>query len=239
MLSVSLLAATFITGLLTFFAPCTIPLLPAYLAAVSGVSVGSVQGGEVGVRGRGRLVVGSVLYVAGFSTVFVAGGVTAGSIRGAERPIELVGGVLMIAFGLLLAGVLRIAPLARELRMPIPDRLRRGGPLAAYPLGVVFGIGWTPCVSAYLSFALTLAAGTRHAVAGGVLLLSYAVGIGLPFIAIALVWASLPQLPRLASRLARPLSVIGGVTTVALGLLLVSGRYHDLTSFLAQFTTTT
>jgi cytochrome c-type biogenesis protein len=106
-------------------------------------------------------------------------------------------------------------------------------------MGVVFGIGWTPCVGPYLAAALTLAALSAHAIAGAFLLVVYSLGLGLPFIATALVWASLPDLPRTLNRFVRPLTLAGGVITVALGVLIATGAYSHLTSYLAQLSTPT
>jgi cytochrome c-type biogenesis protein len=104
-------------------------------------------------------------------------------------------------------------------------------------VGIVYGIGWTPCVGPYLGTAFVLAASSAHVATGALLLATYSIGLGLPFVLIALLWASLPSLPARAARLAGPMTRIGGVLTAALGLLLLSGWYTHLTSFLAQIST--
>jgi cytochrome c-type biogenesis protein len=109
----------------------------------------------------------------------------------------------------------------------------------AFLVGIVFGLGWTPCVGPYLAAALTLAALSSHALTGALLLVVYSLGLGLPFIAVALLWASLPELPRRLNRWVRPLTLAGGVITVALGVLLATGAYTHLTSYLAQLSTPT
>jgi cytochrome c-type biogenesis protein len=194
---------------------------------------------------RLRLLAGSILYVAGFTVVFVLLGLTAGGIarvaNGAVsgRIVEIVGGVAVILFGLAIIGAVRVGLLERTAGFQLPERLRRRGVLGAFLVGVVFGIGWTPCVGPYLAAALTLAALSAHAFAGAFLLVVYSLGLGLPFIATALVWASLPDLPRRLNRFVRPLTVVGGVITVALGVLLATGAYSHLTSYLAQLSTPT
>jgi len=243
MITVANLVATFVAGLASFLAPCTVPLLPAYLATVSGVSAADLA--DQGRRGsfRGRLVAGSLLYVAGFTTVFVVLGLSAGGLArfasgaGSGRAVEIVGGVLVIVFGLGILGVVRFGWLERGRALALPQRLQRRGVAGAYLIGVVFGIGWTPCVGPYLAAALTLAAISAHAAAGAVLLIAYSLGLGLPFLLVALAWASLPGLPRRVARLARPLTIAGGVMTVALGVLLATGAYSHLTSYLAQLST--
>jgi len=243
MLSIATVAATFAAGLASFFAPCTVPLLPAYLACVSGA--GAAELTDPGLRRsfRARLVAGSLLYVAGFTTVFVALGLSAGGIAriasgpGTGRAVEIAGGVVVALFGLAICGVARIGWLERARTIELPARLRRRGVAGAFLVGVVFGLGWTPCVGPYLAAALTFAAISSHAAAGALLLVAYSLGLGLPFVAAALLWASLPQLPRKLSKLARPLTLVGGVVTVGLGILVATGAYHHITSYLAQLST--
>lgn len=243
MITAANVLATFVAGLASFAAPCAVPLLPAYLATVSGVSAADMADAERRGSFRGRLVAGSLLYVAGFTTVFVVLGLTAGGLArfvnsaGSGRAVEVIGGVLVIVFGLSIVGVVRFGWLERVRALALPQRLRRRGVAGAYLVGVVFGIGWTPCVGPYLAAALTLAAISAHAAAGALLLIAYSLGLGLPFVLVSLAWASLPGLPRRLTRLARPLTVVGGVMTVALGVLLATGAYTHLTSYLAQLST--
>lgn len=252
MLSLGAVAATFVAGLASFLAPCTVPLLPAYLACVSGAGASDLASapGAEGTEARpsrrlgfrGRLLAGSLLYVAGFTAVFIALGLSAGSVgrvaQGAPgRAVEIAGGALVILFGLVIMGVVRFAPLERVYALRLPQRLQRRGVAGAFVVGAVFGVGWTPCVGPYLAAALTLAAVSSHAAAGAVLLAVYSLGLGAPFVIVALLWASLPQLPRRLTRLARPVTFAGGVLTAALGVLLVTGAYTHLTSYLAQLST--
>lgn len=246
MLSLAAVAATFVAGLASFVAPCTVPLLPAYLACVSGAGAAELADPASAEARRGRfrsrLIAGSVLYVAGFTAVFIVLGLTAGSLgRLAQGPsaraIEIAGGVLVVLFGLAIMGVVRFGRLERVYALRLPARLQSRGVAGAFLVGAVFAIGWTPCVGPYLAAALTLAAVSSHAAAGALLLGVYAIGLGMPFILVALLWASLPQLPRRLTRLARPVTFAGGLLTVALGVLLITGAYTHLTSYLAQLST--
>ncbi len=241
MISIASLVATFVAGLASFLAPCSVPLLPAYLAAVSGAAAADLADNRRRRDLRGRLVLGSILYVAGFTTVFILLGIGAAgighSVRQVERGVEIAGGILLVFFGLVVVGALRLPFMERVRGLSLPDRLRGRGVVAAYLVGAVFGIGWTPCVGPYLGVAFVLAASSAHVLSGAALLLAYSIGLGLPFVLIALLWASLPTLPARVARLAKPMTRIGGFLTVALGILLLSGWYTHLTSYLAQIST--
>jgi cytochrome c-type biogenesis protein len=241
MLSTFTLAATFVAGLASFINPCTVPLLPAYLSYASGVSAADLADPLRRSAYRGRLVAGTLLFVAGFTVVFVLAGVGAGglgrSVKRGERGVEIVGGLAMVVFGLALAGVLRARVLQRGRRLSPPAWLQRAGIWGAMPFGAVFAVGWTPCVGPYLSAALALAATGAHAGDGAILLAVYSFGLGAPFVAAALLWASIPDLSRRATRWAIPAARVGGGLMVGLGILLISGQYSRLTSVLAEIST--
>jgi cytochrome c-type biogenesis protein len=231
--------ATFSAGLASFVAPCTLPLVPAYLAYAAGMT--GLDGADAQTRAqpRGRVVVGTLLFVCGFSIVFVALGIAAAGIGHAVHSIstavQVVGGALLVVFGLVLAGVVRVPGLDRTFHAVSPGRLRGFGVGAGLPFGVVFGIGWTPCVGPFLGSALTLAAVAGHATEGAFLLAAYALGLGLPFVGVALLWASLPALPRALGRFGAAATRISGLVIVALGITVATGLYAHVTSFLAQF----
>jgi cytochrome c-type biogenesis protein len=233
------LVATFSAGLVSFVAPCTLPLVPAYLAYAAGLTGLDIADPRSRKRARGRLLIGTVLFVLGFSIVFVALGIAAGGIghavHSAGTAVQIAGGVLIVIFGLLLAGVLRIPGFDRSFRPEAPERMRRFGLGAALPFGVVFGIGWTPCVGPFLGSALALAAVSGHAIEGAILLAAYALGLGLPFLVVALLWASFPGLPRALGRFGAASSRVGGLVIAALGVAVATGLYSHVTSFLAQF----
>jgi cytochrome c-type biogenesis protein len=238
MVSLPTLIATFIAGLGSFLNPCSLPLLPAYLSYAGGISASDLADPVRRERLRGRLVGGTLLFVAGFATIFVLLGIGAGGlgrqVRQAQRPVEIAGGAAMVVLGLALTGVLRLDWLERGRRLELPARLRGAGVWSALPLGAVFAIGWTPCVGPYLASALTLAAVSSHVGAGALLLAAYALGLGLPFVIAALLYASLPDLGRRMTRYAVPAARLGGILVAALGVLLLSGQYSRLTSLLAS-----
>ena len=241
-ISLTTAVATLGAGLASFLAPCTLPLIPAYLGAVSGVAAQDlVEPGAPVASLRVRLLTGSLLYVAGFTIVFVLLGLGAGGIgfelTQARRPLEIIGGTLMIVFGLALTGVLRIPLLERTLRADISGFAARRGTRAALPIGMLFGLGWTPCVGPYLGSALTLAAIGGTSLQGAVLLGLYSLGLGLPFVVVALLYGSVPGLPQKLSRMAPVAAAIGGTITAVFGVLIATGLYVHLTSWLASVST--
>ena len=229
------LAVAFGNGVLSFAAPCTVPLLPAYLGVLSGASAGVAPD-----RRAARLVLASLLYVAGFSVVFVALGVFAGSagrtVRLAGGPAQRIGGVLVLMVAAMLLAEARTGWLSRISNGERGrGRLARSSALwAPFALGLVFGTAFTPCVGPFLAIALALAANTGDTTRGGVLLLAYALGIGVPFVLAALGVASSERFARWLSRASGVLSYVAATLLGVLGLLLIAGQYDVLSGWLAQ-----
>ncbi len=233
------LVSTFSAGLVSFVAPCTLPLVPAYLAYAGGLAGIDLSDAATRERARGRLLAGTLLFVLGFGVVFVLLGIAAGGIGHAVHSwgtvVQVVGGLLLVVFGLILAGVLRLPGADRNYRFEVPERMRRLGLAAALPFGVIFGIGWTPCVGPFLGTALSLAAVSSEALQGAILLAAYALGLGLPFVVVALVWASYPGVARGLGRFGAASSRVAGLVIAALGVAVATGLYSHVTSFLAQY----
>jgi len=233
------LVSTFAAGLVSFVAPCTLPLVPAYLAYAGGLAGMDLNDAATRERARGRLLAGTLLFVLGFGIVFVLLGIAAGGIGHAVHAwgtaVQVVGGLLLVVFGLILAGVLRLPGADRNYRFEVPERMRRLGLAAALPFGVIFGIGWTPCVGPFLGTALSLAAVSSEALQGAILLAAYALGLGLPFVVVALVWASYPGGARGLGRFGAASSRVAGLVIAALGVAVATGLYSHVTSFLAQY----
>jgi cytochrome c-type biogenesis protein len=207
-------------GVVSFLAPCTVPLLPAYVAVLS--------------TGERRLVPAALLYVLGFTVVFVALGLAAGglgrAVRASGSGAQRVGGVVVVAFGLLLLLDARLGLLSR-----LPAR--RLVATTPFALGLVAGTAFTPCAGPFLGAVLTVSALQGATLRGGVLLAAYALGLGVPFVAAAYAVSASPRLTRGLTRASRVVSVVGGVLLLALGGLLVSGAYGGLASRLADVVT--
>jgi len=222
--------ALFGAGVASFLAPCLVPLLPAYLGLIVGESA---EAGDAA-----RAVPATIVFVAGFATVFVGFGVVAGIVGHSLSPaavgVQRVGGVLVAVFGLVMLGVVR-GPLARERRL-LPSVARRAGRTRPFVMGVAFGAAWSPCVGPLLGAALVVAARSGQPVRGGLLLLAYAAGIGVPFVVAALGLASSPGLARGLRRVGPVIERVAGGLLVVLGVLLATGAYRTLSSYLARFT---
>jgi cytochrome c-type biogenesis protein len=221
--------ALFGAGVASFLAPCLVPLVPAYLGMIVGES------GDSG--DTAAAVPATIIFIAGFAAVFAALGVAAGSIGSSlssvQDVLQRVGGVIVVVMGLILLGVVR-GRLVRERR--VINRLPNvGGSARPLVLGVAFGAAWSPCVGPLLGAALVVAAHGGQPVRGGLLLLAYAAGIGVPFLLASLGLAASPGIAARVRSIGPALERIGGVLLVVLGVLLATGTYAHLTSYLAQF----
>ena len=219
-----------LAGLVSFFSPCVLPLLPGYLSYATGMAAGEIAEG----RGRGRVLAGTLLFIAGFALVFVATGALVGSLGGLlltwRRPITVVVGLLTIALGLLFAGWL---PIGRgAVRLNVAPKV---GVAAAPLLGIVFGLGWTPCIGPALSVVLNLALNEATALRGGLLAFVYALGLGLPFVIAGLAFTRMSRAVGWVKRHHLAVQRTGGIVMVAVGVLLVSGWWDHLISALQQW----
>jgi cytochrome c-type biogenesis protein len=226
----------FAAGALSFFAPCVVPLLPAYVSYMTGAALSDIRS-DPGAY-QARVVKGGLLYVVGFGLVFVSLGVAAGiageGLKADAVVLQRIGGVVVIVMGLALAELLpaRLTQLTFN-PLTISQPGRSGGAAAPLVLGVVFGTAWTPCVGPVLASILVLAANSHRALLGGTLLTAYTLGLGLPFVVTSLLLASFPSMMRPLQRIAAITSRVAGVLLIALGGLLVLGLYTQIAGYLA------
>jgi cytochrome c-type biogenesis protein len=220
------LPVALVAGLLSFFSPCVIPLLPGYLSYATGLSGADLEDAH-----RGRMLLGSLLFVLGFSTVFVLFGAAFGAAGQKlfvhRETITVVLGYLVIVLGLAFAGLVPF--LQRDVRV---HKVPAVGLVAAPFLGFLFGLGWTPCVGPTLSAILSLSAHEATAGRGALLSGVYALGLGLPFVAAGLAYRRALGAFAVVRRHQAWVTRIGGVMLVLVGLLLVTGWWDWIVNWL-------
>lgn len=204
-----------IAGLISFLSPCVLPLVPGYLAFAAGMS-----------KSRGRVLAGSLLFILGFTFLFVSYGALFGGlgskVLGHQRIITQVLGIFTIALGLIFMGRF---PMMRTFR---PALSTTGGLIGAPLLGFLFGVGWTPCIGPALAAVETLAFEEASALRGAVLSLGYCIGLGIPFILSGLFLDRSTNLRRFLTKRGNLISTMGGSLLVLIGLLQLLGIWNDL-----------
>lgn len=209
-------------GLVSFFSPCVVPLLPGYLSYTTGLSGADLENAR-----RGRMLLGSLLFVLGFSLVFISFGALFGAVGEwlvvYQRQITIVLGSLVILLGLTFMGVVPL--FQRDLRI---HRVPAVGLAAAPVLGVLFGLGWAPCVGPTLTAVVSLASQEATAGRGAVLGFFYCLGLGVPFIVAALAYRRMLGAVAWVRRHQVWVTRFGGLMLVAVGLLLVTGWWGHL-----------
>lgn len=226
-LSLSAAALAFVAGLLSFISPCVLPLLPVYLSLISGVAVADLGGG------RRRLLGVALLFVAGFTLVFVAMGAGAGGIGELlvryRHELTVAAGAFIVFSGLVVAGAIHLPERAVKVAP------RAGGAGGAFLTGAALAVAWTPCVGYVLGAILTMAASSRSVVSGSVLLLVYSAGLGLPFILAALAFDWLDARLGWVRRHYRAVQIVAGTVLVVFGVALMLGVLTRLSAWLPAF----
>ncbi|MCA9471381.1 MAG: cytochrome c biogenesis protein CcdA [Nitrospirales bacterium] len=233
---VSLLAA-FSAGFLSFVSPCVLPLVPSYISYITGLSVEELANAQERERFRKAIMLNSLLFIAGFSSVFIAFGASASFIGQLlyeyQDLIRKVGGVLIAVFGLYLMGVLKLRFLMTERKL-LHFEKRPLGYIGSFLVGTAFAAGWTPCVGPVLGGILAYASTTESMRDGIVLLTSYSVGLGLPFFLAAFgVDRFLTHFKKIRHYLGG-ISIVSGMLMVAIGVMLYTNGVTMLTSFLER-----
>ncbi|MGY9046391.1 MAG: cytochrome c biogenesis CcdA family protein [Rhodobacterales bacterium] len=222
-----------LAGIVSFLSPCVLPIVPPYLAFMSGVSVAEMQGGG---SARFRAVIAALFFVMGLSTVFLLLGFTA-SIFGAfflqnQELLSQISGVVVIVFGLHFLGIFRIPFLDREARIEAGDG--GGSAFGAYILGLAFAFGWTPCIGPQLGAILSLAASEASVARGTLLLGIYAAGLGIPFLFAALFLSRAMTLMNRIKRHMKLIERVMGVLLIVVGLALVTGAFSSFSFWLLE-----
>jgi cytochrome c-type biogenesis protein len=246
-LDVSIWAA-FTAGLLSFLSPCVLPLVPPYLCFIAGTSLEELTGKDGPAPGvQRKALLAAALFVAGFSTVFIALGASASligqwmreaiswevQIGGVNFPVlTSIAGIIIIIMGLHFLGVFRIALLSREVRYH--QEARPVGMVGAYVIGLAFALGWTPCIGPVLAAILSVASLENSATKGAGLLAVYSAGLGVPFLLAAV---AMPQFLRFMTRFRKHLGtvekVMGGLLVVT-GVMFLSGTFTTLSYWMIE-----
>jgi cytochrome c-type biogenesis protein len=204
-----------LAGIISFISPCVLPLVPGYLAFAAGFS-----------NSRGKLFLGSVLFVLGFSALFISYGILFGELGARvavnEEIITRVLGVLTILMGVIFLGAFPMMPTLK------PKISTNGGLIGAPLLGFLFGVGWTPCIGPALASVQALAFQESSAVRGAVLSFGYCIGLGLPFIASGVFLDKSEKMRKVLIKSGNKVSKVGGVLLIVIGLLQLTGLWTDL-----------
>ena len=227
--------AALIAGLVSFLSPCVLPLVPPYLIYLTGATIEHIENEETVSSSQRAVMISAILFVLGFSTVFVALGASASLIgtliRTWSAELSIVAGIVIIVMGLHFLGLTRIAFLMREGRLPIPKPVGLWG---AYVMGLAFAFGWTPCIVPILAAILSVAAAEATVAKGAGLLAVYSAGLGIPFLIAALM---IEQFSSLFSRMKQHLASVEramGVLMVLTGIGFLTGAISSVSIWLLE-----
>ncbi|MCY4306320.1 MAG: cytochrome c biogenesis protein CcdA [Aestuariivita sp.] len=220
-------------GVISFFSPCVLPIVPPYLAYMSGVSISEIEEDHLT---RRKAIYAALFFVLGLSTIFLLLGFTV-SILGQFFLVNqqwFVGtaGVAIMFFGVHFIGIYRIGFLDREFRIDVGDR--GGSAFGAYLLGLAFAFGWTPCIGPILGAILSLAATEANSIRGTALLASYAIGFGLPFLMVATFFSRSKRLLLVVRQYSDQLEKTMGLLLWTVGLFMLTGQFSDFSWWLLE-----
>ena len=221
---------TFTEGILTFISPCILPMLPIYFLYLAGQSE---KDEKLSSSNKNRLLINSIGFVIGFTLVFTALGATVTSLGhflvNHRILLERISGLAMIVFGLNFIGILKLNFLNMEKR--IDFKFKRLRFLSSIVFGIVFSLGWTPCLGAFLGSALALASNSKTILQGMLLLLIYSIGLGIPFILTSIVFEKVKGAFKQIQKHSRAISIVSGVLLIVAGIMVFTGSLKYFSYF--------
>ncbi len=219
----------FLEGIITFISPCILPMIPIYVSYFAG---GDIDNKNY----KNRALISSIAFVAGFTFVFTLLGVAAGTIgvifNKYMREINIVSGSIMVIFGLNYLGIINIGLLNKSFKIDNPTGNKKSSIMSAILFGMIFGIGWTPCVGPFLGSALMIASNSTNVFMGASMLLTYSLGLGIPFILSALLIDSLKTTFDFIKKNYKTINRISGVFLIIIGIMMMTGYLNLLLSIL-------
>lgn len=217
----------FLEGIITFISPCILPMLPIYISYFMGNSQHNKPN---------KVLVNSIGFVIGFSSIFTLLGAAAGTfgsfLRQYINTFNIIAGIILVIFGLSYMDIINISLLKRSFGIKDKAKLKNLNILSSILFGIIFAIGWTPCVGTFLGSALMLAANSQHFFEGILMLLTYSLGLGIPFILSALLIDTLKSTFNFIKRNYKVINFISGALLIVIGILMATGYLNKLLSIL-------
>jgi len=236
--NLSMMVALF-GGVLSILSPCVLPLVPAYLSYITGISFNDLSSPVLKRSQRSRIVFSALCFILGLSTVFIVLGASFSFlgrfVSSQQWIIQKIAGIVIIFFGLSLTGVFKISFLMRS-REFLPFKAKLTGYIGSFIIGISFGAAWTPCIGPILGSILALAAGSKGMSQGVALLAAYSLGFAIPFLLTAWASGSVMNILRKYEKLLKGIHIAGGILLVCIGILVMSGYFTAMNSLLIRLT---
>ena len=227
----------FLAGIMSFLSPCVLPLLPSYVSFITGVSFEDLTTGSDRRKIRYLTITNSLAFILGFSTVFIALGASSSAVGKFmfeyQEWIRIGGGILIIVFGLFVAGFLKMDFLMRDKKVHLSGK--PAGYVGTFLVGMTFAAGWTPCIGPILGTILLYASSQGSAFYGFKLLAVYSLGLALPFFISSLAINSFLSYSKKLMRYMRVIMIVSGLLLILFGILLLTNRVREFTGFLPDF----
>jgi cytochrome c-type biogenesis protein len=226
--------AAFAAGLLAFISPCILPLIPAFISLITGLSLNEIN------SSKKTVFLKTLIFILGFSSVFIMLGMSAGVLGGFfeqnRNALRIAGGVIVIIFGLHIAGVFKIGFLNRQFSLNgAIERFFGKGGFASFFTGCAFALGWTPCVGPVLASILMLASGEGSVFMGFWLLAFFSLGLAVPFILTAVFIDRFVSVFGIIKKYYRQIEIISGILLISVGILLINDGFFKITTMILQF----